>query len=159
MEPAENTWQDFAHHQPRNRTETEREADDVNNEGTERQPADLRDVIASVLVVEEGSKCHQCDDHRYAGNVKQNLSAESINQNGRDESGNEVDHADNDRAQVLVDGAAGVFEDGHGVENDGVDTRQLLEEHQAQRDGQRLQIAAFQQLKDGVLWCMAFGLK
>lgn len=97
-----------------------------------------------VFVVEEATKSHQSDNHGNVRDVQKHFSTETINQNCGDESCNEVDNTDDNRAKILIDCAASVFEDRYGVENDGINTRQLLEEHQAERYKKGLQVASFE---------------
>lgn len=114
--------------------------------------------MSVVLVVEERAERHECDNHGNIRNIEKLLSAKSIDQNGCNEGGDEVHNANNDCAKVFVDGAASVFEDGHGVENNSVDTRELLEKHQAQGNHEWLQVATLQQIEYGVLRCVSLGI-
>jgi len=92
------------------------------------------------------------------GLTKTHLSARPINQNDAYERSQKVNHTNNDRTDIAIDGGTSILEDLHRVEDHRIDTTQLLEEHQTQRDGQRLQIVAFQQLQHGVLGGLTIGI-
>lgn len=100
------TGQDLAHHKPRYRPETDGETDYEKHETGQWQPPVLRNVGTAVLVVEERAECDQSDSHCRAGSVQQYFSAELIDKTGRYKSWQEIDDADNNRAQVFVDGAS-----------------------------------------------------
>lgn len=150
--------QDLTHHQPRNGAKSERKAEHKYHERRQRKPSDVGHISAVVFHVEEPTERHQRDDHGNVRDVQEHLSAEAIDQQGGDEGRDKVHHTDDDRAEVLVDGGAGVLEDLYGVEDDGVDTGQLLEEHQAERDQQRLEVGLFEEVQHGALRGMSFGV-
>ena len=54
------------------------------------------------------------------------------------EGGKQLDSSDNVRGEVHVDGDVGSVEDGDGVEDDGVDSAPLLEDHDYQAKDERM---------------------
>ena len=64
---------------------------------------------------------------------------------GGGERADQLDDAHDDGGQVAVHTGAGILKDGHGVEDDGVDSAQLLEKHQGTRHDQRLDNGAVRQ--------------
>lgn len=111
------TGQNFAHHQPRDRPETDGETDDEEHETGQRQPAVLGHVVAVVLVVEERAEGDQRDSHCRAGSVQQYFPAEFVDETGRYERGQEIDDTDDYGAQVFVDGAPGFLRSKNGKPN------------------------------------------
>ena len=103
--------QDLAHHEPGDGPEAQGEADYVDDEARERQPAVLghRGVHVHVLHEEEAPQGEQRDDHAHAAHVEEHLAAEPVDQSRRDEGRAEVDDADDYGAEVRVDRAAGVL--------------------------------------------------
>lgn len=77
------TRQNLAHHEPRDRSETDGETDYEKHETDQWQPSVLRDVSTAVLVVKECAECDQSDCHRRAGSVQQYFSAEFVDKTGR----------------------------------------------------------------------------
>lgn len=65
--------QNLAHHQPGNGSKAEGEAQDVDDEAAQGQPAQVADLGAMRLAVEEAAQHKQRDDHGYAGHIQEDL--------------------------------------------------------------------------------------
>ena len=101
--------QNLAHHQPRDRAESKREADHVNDQAQQRYPAERRHVRPSRLHVEERAEREQSQAHGYAAYVQQHFPAQFVYNGRGDERRDEVDDTDDDGGDVLVNAASGVL--------------------------------------------------
>lgn len=66
-------WQNLAHHEPGNRTEAQREAQNVDNKATQWQPAHMGEIHALRLAVEEAAQHKERENHCHIGDIQQNL--------------------------------------------------------------------------------------
>lgn len=98
------------------------------------------------LDIKESSECHERQHNQHARHIKEELSSQAVDQHVGEEGGEEVHHADDDGWQVVVDGGTWHLEDRHGVEDDSIDARQLLEEHEPHGQQEGLGILAFEKV-------------
>lgn len=101
--------QDLAHHQPRDRAESQGEADHVNDQTDQWYPAERRHVRSGRLHVEERAEREQSHAHGYATYVQQHFSAQFVYNRRRDERRDEVHDTDDDGGEVLVNAASSIL--------------------------------------------------
>ena len=91
-----------------------------------------------MLEVEVDTQDEGRDEHGEAGDEQEYAPAESVNDERAQEDGHHLDDTDDDGRDVGRYALAGALEYRAGVEDDGVDTAELLEEHEAEPDDQTL---------------------
>lgn len=129
----------FAHHHPGNGSESEGEENNEQTDGKQRQPADGVDSAGVVdLHVEVDSEDEGSQAHGNAGNQEQHSPAETIDNQRADEDSDHLHGSNDDCRDAGVQGASSGFEYGARVENNRVDSTELLEEHQPESDQQSL---------------------
>ncbi|CAL7946700.1 unnamed protein product [Xylocopa violacea] len=174
--------QDLAHHQPRDRAESQGKSDHVNDQAQQWYPTERRYVRSTRLHVEERTEREQGQTHRHTAYVKQHLSTQFVDHRRRDERRDKVNDTHDDGGNVLVDAASSVLKHTSrndvlfarleryqryeqslcylknldGIEYDRVDSRQLLEEHQAERDQKRFQMTLLEEYHERALRHVAF---
>lgn len=84
----------------------------------------------------EDSDNGQTDSHNDTALQQQDPATRLLNQQRGAEGHQDLDDSDDDRAQGRVHRAAGRLKDSHCVEDDGVDSGNLLEHHEAEADDQ-----------------------
>ncbi|CAG5101241.1 Protein of unknown function [Cotesia congregata] len=104
-----------------------------------RQPADGVDPGGVVdLHVEVDSEDEGSKTHGNAGDQEQHSPAKSVDNQRADEDSDHLHGSNDDCRYAGVQGASSGFEDGARVENNRVDSAELLEEHQPESDHQSL---------------------
>lgn len=142
----------FADHHPGYGTESYREHDDVDRDASQRNHRQGGVVLSEDEVDAEGG---QTEGHHEARGDQEDLAAGSVDQEGRHVGGCHLEitwaltiaflstnaylnYPDDNGAQTRGHGASGGGEYGSGVKQHGVDSAELLEEHEGQGDDEGL---------------------
>lgn len=127
---------------PRNWAESQRETDDEQNNAAQREDRDVCHVRAALLHAKVDAEHDQTQAHHDAGLEKQEPATSFLNEQGWGDCHYDLHDTDDDCADGWVQSAAGRLKDALGVEDDGVDAGELLEQHERQRDDEGHQVSA-----------------
>lgn len=139
-----NVWcKKLSHHHPRNRSETQREADDEQNDATKRKDGNFRHVCSTFFQAEIHAEHDQTKAHHNTRLKQENTTAGFLNEKCWCNGHHDLHNTNNDGTKGWIESRTSGFKNTLRVKDDCVDSGELLEQHERQRDDQSHEVGAY----------------